>query len=73
MTPKFQQRQLEALAQYLGGVLATAHKRGGEWARTFAYQESYEPLVAILKADNPKFDQVRFAAAVGKAEMAVQS
>lgn len=56
------------LAELTGRSLAVASEHGGEAARTAIYGELYEPLVDMLKADNPAFDQLRFSFAVAKAE-----
>jgi len=56
------------LAHYMGGVLGRAQVRGGDKARTLAYDESYPPLVRMLANDNPRFDQVKFSFATAQAE-----
>ena len=61
-------KDYELLARYLGGVLGRVFVRGGEKARTVAYNESYEPLANMLESDNPKFDRVRFSFAVATHE-----
>jgi hypothetical protein len=56
------------LAKIAGSTLATAYLQGGEATRTAVYDAMYRPLVSMLAADNERFDQLRFAAAVGTAE-----
>ncbi len=58
------------LARIAGETLATARHFGGEETRTAVYEAMYEPLTAMLRADNPNFSQVRFAYATGLAETA---
>ena len=59
-----------ALADIVGRTLGIAYILGGEVNRTAVYDELYRPLVARLQADNPRFDNLRFAQAVGTAEAA---
>ena len=62
------QKHFEFLARYIGGVLGRAYVRGGEKARTVAYNEAYEPLANMLANENPRFDRARFSAAVAAHE-----
>jgi len=61
-------RNFEALATITGLTLAAAFRLGGESHRTEIYDALYRPLVAHCNGDNPGFDSLRFAAAVGLAE-----
>jgi hypothetical protein len=49
-------------------TLAVALQTGSESSRAEIYDALYRPLTAMLRADNPNFDNLRFAEAVGKAE-----
>jgi hypothetical protein len=57
-----------ALASIVGNTLAVATSCGGEDFRTAIYDSLYRPLVAECQRENPRFDNLRFAAAVGHAE-----
>lgn len=56
------------LARIAGETLGASYVHGGEDARTTTYDVLYRPLVTLLADDNPRFSNLRFAAAVGVAE-----
>jgi hypothetical protein len=55
-------------AEIVGRTLAAAYLNGGEAARTVVYDSLYADAVALFAMDNPRFDRLRFAEAVAKAE-----
>jgi hypothetical protein len=61
-------KDYQPLAKIAGETLAAALESGGEETRTKVYDALYRPLVTLLADDNPRFSQMRFAAAVGEAE-----
>jgi hypothetical protein len=63
-------KQYVPLAKMIGDALAIADLAGGEQARAELFGEVYCPLVAMLAADNPRFDRSRFAYAAEQAEQA---
>jgi len=56
------------IAGIIGGTLAKAYETGGESFRTVIYGSLYLPFVQEAKAQNPKFDTLRFSQAVSMAE-----
>lgn len=56
------------VAVILGNALGTAFLEGGESLRTHVYNTLYSPAVAVFAADNPSFDESRFAFATAKIE-----
>jgi hypothetical protein len=61
-------KDYEALAVIVGQTLAEAHFEGGEELRTKIYDSLYRPLTDHLSSDNPRFDELKFAAAVARTE-----
>lgn len=57
-------------AEIVGRALGAAYLQGGEAARTAVYDSLYGDAVALFASDSPRFDRLRFAEAVGKAEQA---
>jgi hypothetical protein len=61
-------RDYTMLASVIGNTLAAARISGGEDCRSAIYYALYEPLVSELRRDNERFDNLKFAFAVGTAE-----
>jgi len=58
----------EILANVIGHALGETCREYGEDARTHLYDCLYRPLVSRLQRDNPRFDNLKFAYAVGTSE-----
>lgn len=60
--PKFQRRHYRALARVLHESFMVAQHDPDQWRAWSNY--AYDPIVAMLAADNPRFNMTEFSYAV---------